>query len=145
MAWILVIQNKITLGVRKSIYECSTNVMLDFWPIRFTVESKFCFRGFLGAMDCCWMLKQWASGDFTPRSVDSPSLLPGASIRTGQRSYTPTMFLFYFFHMFSFISFSFLLDFLTYFHFPSVALRKVLYPEFFLLATRFLYTPPPSC
>ncbi len=25
------------------------------------------FRGFLGVMDCCWMIKQWASGDLTPR------------------------------------------------------------------------------
>jgi hypothetical protein len=25
-------------------------------------------RGFLGAFDCCWMLRQWAAGDLSPRS-----------------------------------------------------------------------------
>jgi len=35
-----------------------------FWPTGTGIA-----RGFLGAMDCCWMLKQWASGDFTPSEM----------------------------------------------------------------------------
>jgi hypothetical protein len=32
------------------------------------MKNKTVFRGFLGAFDCCWMLRQWAAGDLSPRS-----------------------------------------------------------------------------